>query len=213
MNVRTIQHPGIEIRETDLTEYRDTVTTNNAYVIGFADRGPIYDYSWVTTQSEFIKLYGQPQTEAEKYLFYAVQSILNNGGTPLVARMPYDNKQCKAYKALKIKYASLDMQDENPVIINWSNDVNLTASASALIDLKKIASNLSSNANTLEDVFKNYKLTTIDDNPTTINYQSLTFNDLLINLNTVSSKILTDDDIQKITPLQNKIDNVENIET
>ena len=213
MNVRTIQHPGIEIRETDLTEYRDTVTTNNAYVIGFADRGPIYDYSWVTTQSEFIKLYGQPQTEAEKYLFYAVQSILNNGGTPLVARMPYDNKQCKAYKALKIKYASLDMQDENPVIINWSNDVNLTASASALIDLKKIASNLSSNANTLEDVFKNYKLTTIDDNPTTINYQSLTFNDLLINLNTVSSKILTDDDIQKITPLQNKINNVENIET
>ena len=42
----------------------------------------------------------------QKYLFYAVQSILNNGGTPLVARMPYDNKQCKAYKALKIKYVA-----------------------------------------------------------------------------------------------------------
>ena len=112
MNQRSIQHPGIEIREIDMTEYKDVVTTNNAYVIGFTDRGPIYDYSWITTRSEFINLYGEPQTEAEKYLYYAVQSVLNNGGTPIVGRMPYDNKQCKAYKALKIKYASY-MDDEN----------------------------------------------------------------------------------------------------
>jgi hypothetical protein len=79
MNARTIQHPGIEIHEIDLTEYQNTITTNNAYVIGFADKGPIYDYSWITTRSEFINLYGEPQTEAEKYLYYAVQSILNNG--------------------------------------------------------------------------------------------------------------------------------------
>lgn len=79
MNARTIQHPGIEIHEIDMTEYQSTITTNNAYVIGFADKGPIYDYSWITTRSEFINLYGEPQTEAEKYLYYAVQSILNNG--------------------------------------------------------------------------------------------------------------------------------------
>jgi hypothetical protein len=79
MNARTIQHPGIEIREIDMTEYRNSVTTNNAYVMGFADRGPIYNYSWITSRSEFISLYGTPQTEAEKYLYYAVQSILNNG--------------------------------------------------------------------------------------------------------------------------------------
>lgn len=79
MNARTIQHPGIEIHEIDLTEYQGSVTTNNAYVIGFADKGPIYDYSWITTRSEFINLYGEPQTEAEKYLYYAVQSILSNG--------------------------------------------------------------------------------------------------------------------------------------
>ena len=58
MSDRTIQHPGIEIREIDLTEYRDTITTNNAYVMGFTDKGPIYDYSWITTRSEFINLYG-----------------------------------------------------------------------------------------------------------------------------------------------------------
>ena len=129
MNARTIQHPGIEIHEIDLTEYQNTITTNNAYVIGFADKGPIYDYSWITTRSEFINLYGEPQTEAEKYLYYAVQSILNNGGTPLVARMPYDNKQCKAYKGLKIKYAArLTNPDPNldneGFLINWDNDVD-----------------------------------------------------------------------------------------
>ena len=141
MNARTIQHPGIEINEIDMTEYRDTVTTNNAYVIGFADRGPIYDYSWITTRSEFINLYGEPQNEAEKYLYYAVQSILNNGGTPIVARMPYDNKQCKAYKGLKIKYASYKKDDnvEGGVIIyDWNNSSPFPVSAQPLINLDDV---------------------------------------------------------------------------
>ena len=140
MSARTIQHPGIEIREIDMTNYTDIVTTNNAYVMGFTDRGPIYDYSWITTRSEFINLYGEPQTEAEKYLYYAVQSILNNGGTPIVSRMPYDNKQCKAYKALKIKYASV-MKDENAdegiTILDWDNDQAFNERAETLIDLEK----------------------------------------------------------------------------
>lgn len=143
MNQRSIQHPGIEIREIDMTEYKDVVTTNNAYVIGFTDRGPIYDYSWITTRSEFINLYGEPQTEAEKYLYYAVQSVLNNGGTPIVGRMPYDNKQCKAYKALKIKYASY-MDDPNAPngfnLYTWEEnpDVAFNSGASALIELDRV---------------------------------------------------------------------------
>ena len=139
MNARTIQHPGIEIREIDMTEYKNTVTTNNAYVIGFSDRGPIYNYSWITSRSEFINLYGTPQTEAEKYLYYAVMSILNNGGTPVVSRMPYDNKQCKAYKALKIKYASIVPNADSEFgydVNSWENDSAFSANAETLIDLQ-----------------------------------------------------------------------------
>ena len=183
MNVRTIQHPGIEIRETDLTEYRDTVTTNNAYVIGFADRGPIYDYSWVTTQSEFIKLYGTPQTEAEKYLFYAVQSILNNGGTPLVARMPYDNKQCKAYKALKIKYvAKKDKGGENSEYINWDNDSTVTLDANPLMPLSGIANNLNASPSSWTNLFNCYGKNAFDVEPS-----GLTVHDMLANLSGVPS--------------------------
>ena len=105
--VRTIQHPGVQIQESEIGSYSSTVVMNNAYIIGFADRGPIYDYSWITTTREFTKIYGEPQTEAEKYLFTAVQSVLTNGGTPIVARMPYDNKQCKAYKAMEIKWGDV----------------------------------------------------------------------------------------------------------
>lgn len=104
MMVRTIQHPGVQIQETEIGSYTNTVVMNNAYVMGFTDRGPIYDYSFISTTQEFTKIYGEPTTEAEKFLFIAVQSILENGGTPIVARMPYDNKQCQAYKALKLKW-------------------------------------------------------------------------------------------------------------
>ena len=83
MNVRSIQHPGVETREIDLSEYFSSpaaTSINNAYVMGFTQKGPIYDCSWITSQAEFIAVYGEPKTEAERYLYYAVQSILANGG-------------------------------------------------------------------------------------------------------------------------------------
>ena len=118
--VRTIQHPGVQIQETEIGSYNSPVVMNNAYIMGYADRGPIYDYSWIMNTRDFTKIYGEPQNEAEKYLFTAVQSVLTNGGTPIVARMPYDNKQCKAYKAMKLKWADqtpgIDTDLASPVI-------------------------------------------------------------------------------------------------
>ena len=202
MNARTIQHPGIEIHEIDLTEYQNTITTNNAYVIGFADKGPIYDYSWITTRSEFINLYGEPQTEAEKYLYYAVQSILNNGGTPLVARMPYDNKQCKAYKGLKIKYAAqLTKPDPNldneGFLINWENDVDFDGSKhQPLIDITPSGVGKYINPegynkvyDTLMDYAEHGTVSLVDKvgnhivDLTSAGIKELTYTDLLFNLN------------------------------
>jgi hypothetical protein len=158
MSVRTIQHPGVEIREIDLTEYQNTITTNNTYVMGFADKGKIYDYSWVSTRSEFINTYGLPQTEAERYLFNAVESILNNGGTPLVARMPYDNKQCKAYRGIKIRYAAINNKNE---IDEWGG-ASFDAKYNPLINFNTVTQRfnesgmLSGDINTLvnEDIYK-----------------------------------------------------------
>lgn len=133
MNVRSIQHPGVEVREIDLSEYFSSpaaTNINNAYVMGFTQKGPIYDCSWITSQAEFIAVYGEPKTEAERYLYYAVQSILANGGNAIVSRMPYDNKQCKTYKGLSLTYGTYDGQLG---VYDTVND-----SASALLPLSKI---------------------------------------------------------------------------
>ncbi len=134
MNVRTIQHPGVETREIDLTEYfaaTPVTNINNAYVMGFTQKGPIYDCSWITSQAEFLAVYGEPKTEAERYLYYAVQSILANGGNPIVSRMPYDNKQCKTYKGLSLTYGSYDGK------VGVYDQVN--NSASTIIPLENVA--------------------------------------------------------------------------
>ena len=167
--VRTIQHPGVQIQESEIGGYRSTVVMNNAYIMGFADRGPIYDYSWITTTKEFTKIYGEPQTEAEKYLFIAVQSVLQNGGTPIVARMPYDNKQCKAYKAMKIKWA-----DATPLV-----DTDLSTPVVPLTDVK---ARVDYNKD-LSAIFT-VKSVTVNDTPVDQDFlESLTVTDLLKQLN------------------------------
>lgn len=146
--IRTIQHPGVQIQETEIGGYTSTIVMNNAYIIGYADRGPIYDYSWIMNTRDFTKIYGEPQTEAEKYLFIAVQSVLANGGTPIVARMPYDNKQCKAYKALKMKWG-----DVTPLV-----DTDL---ASPIVPLSAVASEINMNKN-FKEIFTTDSITVND---------------------------------------------------
>ena len=55
--------------------------------------------------------------------------------------MPYDNKQCKSYKALKIKYAGYkinkDSGDNEFTVFGWDND-NQQSNLSALIDLDDV---------------------------------------------------------------------------
>jgi hypothetical protein len=32
--------------------------------MGYTDKGPIYDYTWLTSEAEFISVYGEPTNEA-----------------------------------------------------------------------------------------------------------------------------------------------------
>lgn len=122
-------------------------------------------------------------------------------GTPLVARMPYDNKQCKAYKGLKIKYASKIIKvDENldnvSPLITWENDVKFDGSKhNPLIDLtnKGVGAFINPNGfdrvyQALEDHVKYGKVTLITKTGeyltdlTSAGIKQLTYNDLLFNL-------------------------------
>ena len=105
--------------------------------------------------SEFTKIYGEPQTEAEKYMFIAVQSVLQNGGTPIVARMPYDNKQCKAYKALKMKW--IDQTD----LIAPKKTTDL---ASPIIPLSTLTQSVNMNKS-FKEIFSEQNHVTLNNQP------------------------------------------------
>ena len=89
--LRTINHPGIEVREYDLSDYVSTVGGTTSLVIGFSPQGqsgvPVIPTSTTSVKSYF----GTPKTEAERYFFYACKEVFDKGGNLIAARIPYNN--------------------------------------------------------------------------------------------------------------------------
>jgi hypothetical protein len=86
---RSINSPGVQITEKDLSEYIQTTTGTTAYAIGFAPQGPTDEVLLVTSASELENIYGAPESTAEKYFHYTCREILNSSGTLLTTRLPY----------------------------------------------------------------------------------------------------------------------------
>lgn len=87
---RTIESPGIQIVETDLTVRTiDTEIIPTAVVTGFASQGPTDQIVTVNTISEFQNIFGLPQNAAERYLWHTVEQLLASGPQVKVTRLPY----------------------------------------------------------------------------------------------------------------------------
>ena len=92
---RRINAPGIEVNEIDRSSYEETVDNSTigttTLVFGFADKGEDYTVRWVNTMNTFIKTYGNPTNEAERYFYNSVYEILDGGGVCYAAKLPYFN--------------------------------------------------------------------------------------------------------------------------
>jgi hypothetical protein len=92
---RRINAPGIEVNEIDRSSYEETVDNSTigttTLVLGFADKGEDYTVRWVNTMNTFIKTYGNPTNEAERYFYNSVYEILDRGGVCYAAKLPYFN--------------------------------------------------------------------------------------------------------------------------
>jgi hypothetical protein len=86
---RSINSPGIQITETDLSENIQIQTGTNIFVTGFASQGPTDEVLNITSASELELIYGQPNNAAERYFYHTCREILNSPGTLLTTRMPY----------------------------------------------------------------------------------------------------------------------------
>ena len=98
---RRINAPGIEVNEIDRSGYDETVDNSvigtTTLVLGFADKGEEYNVKWMNSMNTFLRTYGTPKTEAEKYLYNTVYEVLDRGGTCYTAKLPYDNDSLEKY--------------------------------------------------------------------------------------------------------------------
>ena len=89
MAQRTINSPGVEIRESDLSFTAPAAAGTNVYVTGFAQQGPIDEVLLVSTTQELTQIYGPPTNAAEKYFHYTISELLNSPATVYAGRLPY----------------------------------------------------------------------------------------------------------------------------
>ena len=89
MAKRTIQSPGVEIREQDLSLRTPTPAGTTVYVTGYTDQGPTDEVLSVSSLAEFEQIYGNPKTPAERYFYHTVKATFNSSANLLVNRLPY----------------------------------------------------------------------------------------------------------------------------
>jgi hypothetical protein len=90
---RTIQSPGVEINEIDLSSRTVFPIGTNVHVQGFSANGPTDETLNVSTFSEFETIYGAPTNAAERYFYHTVKSAFNSPANIMVTRLPYGNKK------------------------------------------------------------------------------------------------------------------------
>ena len=88
MSKRTIQSPGVEIRESDLS-LRVPSKGTTTYITGYANDGPTDEVVGVSSITEFENIFGAPRTPAERYFYHTPRAAMNSTGRCLVNRLPY----------------------------------------------------------------------------------------------------------------------------
>lgn len=86
---RTINSPGVEIFERDLSLIAPPNAGTNVFVTGFTPQGPSDEVIKITTRDELDSIYGTPTNSAERYFYYTVRELLNSPANIYTFRLPY----------------------------------------------------------------------------------------------------------------------------
>ena len=89
MAQRTINSPGVEIRESDLSLTAPLNVGTNVYVTGFAQQGPLDEVLKITTKQELNNIFGPPTNSSERYFYYTLNELLNSPANVYASRLPY----------------------------------------------------------------------------------------------------------------------------
>ena len=125
---RTINSPGVQINEIDLSTNQVTTAGTTVFVPGFAAQGPTDEVLQITSLSELEQIYGAPTTAAERYFHHSCREILNSPAQLLTSRLPYGSGSgsgfTNQYSALLFPVASgTDTFDiQSPKHISFDED-------------------------------------------------------------------------------------------
>jgi hypothetical protein len=126
---RTIQSPGVEIRESDLS-LRTVSQGTTTYMAGFANEGPTDEVVGVANITEFEQIYGQPRTPAERYFYHSARAALNSTGKLMVNRLPYGENAGVGFgsriSVLAYPASGYDRTDTNLEIRNVAGNIGTT---------------------------------------------------------------------------------------
>jgi len=86
---RTIQSPGVQISEVDLSLRANLASNTNVLIPGFAPKGPSSDPVQVSTLSEFEQIFGLPTNAAERYFYHTAKAVFSSPANVTVYRLPY----------------------------------------------------------------------------------------------------------------------------
>jgi len=86
---RTIQSPGVQIQEVDLSLRGAGTPATTVFVPGFASKGPTSEPLSVSSLSEFEQIFGTPTNGAERYFYHTVKATLQSTAAVIVYRLPY----------------------------------------------------------------------------------------------------------------------------
>ena len=112
MSRRTIQSPGVEIREIDLSQRPAAALGTSVFIAGFSNQGPTDEIFNVGTFAEFEEIYGKPTNAAERYFYHSTKQVFQSDANVLVSRLPYgaaDGKETEKYSALMYPVSTVDV--------------------------------------------------------------------------------------------------------
>jgi hypothetical protein len=132
MPIRTINHPGVEVREQDFSQVAPAIVGTTALVAGLSPSGPSYEPFILASMGDFEAIYGKPVNTAEKYFYYGCKEILDNGGNLISARIPYDNDLEKGYKGVSVSVSGTDTSTINQVNYDVTDAFEVTVENSKL---------------------------------------------------------------------------------
>jgi len=89
MAQRTIQSPGVEIFESDLSLRAPLNVGTHVYVTGFAAQGPLDEVLLISSKQDLLQIFGAPTNSAERYFHHTLNEILNSPATIYASRLPY----------------------------------------------------------------------------------------------------------------------------